>query len=280
MSAYDDARRAATALVDALGVVAVDAAVVLGSGLGAYAVERAEGDSVPYSRLPGFPATGAVGHAGTASVTTAGEHTVLLLSGRGHVYEGHDPASVTLPVRAAILAGARTVVLTNAAGGIAEGLAPGHLAVISDHLDMTGRNPLVGPNDERLGPRFPDMTDVYTPALRRLAREVAEEGGETLPEVVYAWWLGPSFETPAEIRMLRALGADVVGMSTVPEAIAARHMGSAILGISLVTNRAAGLSDAPLSSEEVIEIAHRVRPRVEAFLDRLLARPELVGSGP
>jgi purine-nucleoside phosphorylase len=183
---------------------------------------------------------------------------------------------VTLPVRAAILAGARTVVLTNAAGGIAEGLAPGNLAVISDHLDMTGRNPLIGPNDDRLGPRFPDMSDVYTPALRRLAREVAEEGGETVREVVYAWWLGPSFETPAEIRMLHALGADVVGMSTVPEAIAARHMGAAILGISLITNRAAGLSDSPLSSDEVIEIAHRVRPRLEAFLDRLLARPQLV----
>lgn len=186
------------------------------------------------------------------------------------MYEGRPLDEVVFGVRVAIAAGARIIVLTNAAGGVADGLHPGDLVLISDHLNLTGRNPLTGPNDDRLGPRFPDLTHLYSPTLRHLAREAAAEAGVKLGEGVYAWLSGPSYETPAEIRMVATLGGDLVGMSTVPEAIAARHMGAEVLGISLVTNLAAGLSPTPLTHEEVQETASMARDRFTRLLDYLL----------
>ena len=275
MAVYSDVMAAAEAIRVATGVDRHEVAVVLGSGLGSFASGFDESPAVSYRDLPGFPVPMAIDHAGTLHSARIGPNRVLLLAGRGHAYEGIDLATVVLPVRAAVASGCRTVVLTNAAGGITPSMIPGDLAVIRDHINLTGRNPLVGPNDERLGTRFPDMTDVYPVRLRRLADDVAAEQGWEMREAVYAWWLGPSFETPAEVRMIEALGADVVGMSTVPEAIAARHMGAQVIGFSLVTNRAAGLAAGHLSAEEVLEVAAATRPRVELFLSAFLARPEL-----
>lgn len=275
MDSYPPVQEAAAAIRQRTGMENHDVAVVLGSGLGSYAAGLAKTAAIPYRDIPGFTIPQAVGHAGAAYSVPMGANRVLLLAGRAHAYEGHDLGTVVLPVRAAVAAGCRTVVLTNASGGIAPSLSPGDLTVIRDHINLAGGNPLVGLNDERLGPRFPDMTDVYPAQLRRVAQEVARGEGWSMQEAVYAWWLGPSFETPAEIRMIETLGADVVGMSTVPEAIAARHMGAQVVGLSLVTNRAAGLAAGRLSSEEVMEVAARVQPRLESFLDRFLARPEL-----
>lgn len=249
-----------------------DVAVVLGSGLGAYANTLPDAIRVPFAEIPGFPVPSVAGHAGVAVSAPAGGGHSLLLAGRVHAYEGYGLDAVTFPVRAAIAAGCGTVVLTNAAGGVAPGLAPGDLVAVSDHLNLTGTNPLTGPNDDRLGPRFPDLGDLYDPGLRRLAADVAADKGIGLREGVYAWFPGPSFETPAEIRMAALLGADLVGMSTVPEAIAARHMGARVLAISLVTNLAAGLSPGPLSHADVTAAADAARDRVTSLLDSLLAR--------
>jgi purine-nucleoside phosphorylase len=250
-----------------------DVAVVLGSGLGSYPASLKGAIGIPYADIPGFPVPHVEGHAGTLWSAELGDRRVLLFSGRVHLYEGHDLAEVVMGVRTAVAAGCDTVVLTNAAGGCGEGLRPGDLVLIRDHLNLTGRNPLVGPNDIRLGPRFPDMTDVYTPELRALASQVAAEQGGLLAEGVYAWFLGPTYETPAEVEMARRLGADLVGMSTVPEAIAARHMGARVLGLSLVTNLAAGISPVRLSHAEVTATAAEARERFAGLLDGLL--PEL-----
>ncbi|CAN5835023.1 purine-nucleoside phosphorylase [soil metagenome] len=262
--------------MDAIGVDAHDVVVVLGSGTGGYVGRFPDKISVPYADIPGFPVPRGTGHSGVVHSVEMSGLRVLILAGRGHAYEGHDLATVVLPIRVAIAGGCHTVILTNAAGGITAGLEPGDLVAIADHINLASINPLVGDNDERLGPRFPDLTDVYTPDLRRVAAIVAAEQGMAMAEGVYAWWLGPNFETPAEIRMLRTLGADLVGMSTVPEAIAARHMGARVAAFSLVTNRAAGLSGQRLSAEEVMEVAGRSAPRVEGFLDAYLARPEVL----
>jgi len=272
MTAFDDVQQAAAAIRLRTGVENHDAVLVLGSGLGAYAQRFDDAVTVSYADIPGFPQPGAVGHAGQASSVVVGSKRILIYAGRAHAYEGHDMATIVLPVRAAIAAGAQTVILTNACGGLAPGLEPGDLTVLSDHINMTARNPLVGTNDERFGPRFPDLTQAYDPELRSTAIQVASTIGYSMSESVYAWWLGPSFETPAEITMLGRLGADVVGMSTVPEAIAARHMGARVVGFSLVTNYAAGMSGKPLSSEEVMETADSVRPRIEAFMDTFLTQ--------
>lgn len=275
---FEQVMRAAEVLKASAGIEGFDAVLVLGSGLGSYADRHPRAVAVSYADIPGFPIPRADGHVGSASAVEVNGNRVLLLAGRAHAYEGHDLSTVVLPVRAAIAAGARTVILTNAAGGIPEQLQPGDLAMLSDHINLTGLNPLVGTNDDRIGPRFPDMTDVYTPRLRELARRTAASQGMTMHEAVYAWWFGPSFETPAEIRMIRTLGGDLAGMSTVPEAIAARHMGADVVAFSLVTNRAAGLSDGRLSSEEVLETAASVRPRIEAFMDTFLASRELTAG--
>lgn len=237
--------------------------VVLGSGLGAFADSLLHAVRIPYSDLPGFPTSTAVGHAGELVVGTLGANgrgaaDVVVMSGRFHLYEGYTAKQVTAGVRLFRELGVQRIVLTNAAGGINSDYARGALVLISDHINLQGFNPLVGPNDETLGPRFPDMTEAYSLKLRELARETAEKIGITLYEGVYAALLGPSYETPAEIRYLRAIGADLVGMSTAAEAIAANHMGMEVLGISCVTNVAAGLSGEKLAHAEVLEVSRRV----------------------
>ena len=216
--------------------------VVLGSGLGGFADALEDAVEVPYEDIPGWPVATAIGHAGTLVVGSFGGVPVAVMRGRAHLYEGLSPAKVVFGIRVLGLLGVRTLVLTNAVGAIDDRLRPGQLALISDHINLQGQSPLVGPNDESLGPRFPDMSDAYDPELRAAAREAAGRLGLDLGEGVYAAWLGPAFETPAEIRMLRTLGADLVGMSVAPEVLAARHMGIRCLAISCVTNLAAGVS--------------------------------------
>jgi purine-nucleoside phosphorylase len=247
-------------------------AVVLGSGLGDFANGLADSVSVPYTDLPHWPASGVVGHEGRLVVGAVTGRTIAALSGRCHVYEGYDMRTVTFAVRALGVAGVTTLVLTNAAGGVNTGFSQGALMVIDDHINLMGSNPLVGNNDERFGPRFPDMTEVYSRRLRRLADEAGRDAGVTLPHGVYAGLLGPSYETPAEIRYLRTIGADAVGMSTVPEAIAARHMGLEVLGISCITNMAAGVLPQPLDHREVMDTARRVRGQFMALLEGIIGR--------
>ncbi len=276
MHGYDDMILAAAAIAEATGRAHHDVAVVLGSGLGAYAEMLSSAAKVPYSAIPGFTMPSAVGHSGTAYSAPVGEGAALLLSGRTHAYEGLGTAAVVFGVRTSILAGCHTVVLTNACGGVDEGMSPGDLVLIRDHLNLSGLSPLSGPNDERLGPRFPDMTDVYTPRLRRIAAEAGDAIGVLLRTGVYAWFHGPMYETPAEVEMARRMGADLVGMSTVPEATAARHMGAAVLGISLVTNLAAGRGEGRLSADEVIAVGAASAARFGTLLDEVL--PRLVES--
>ena len=254
--------------------------LVLGSGLGGFADTLEDRVSVPFGELPGFPASRVEGHAGNVVYGRGGRHPelapggveVLALQGRVHYYEGHSLQTVVLPVRALIAAGCTTLILTNAAGGIDPALSPGQLVVIADHLNLLGDSPLRGENDPRLGPRFPDMSYAYDAKLRMLAARAAAELGLVLREGVYAISPGPAYETPAEVRMLRAMGADLAGMSTVPEVIAARHMGARVLGISCVTNLAAGISRQALSHDEVTEAAGRVRETFVALLSRILSR--------
>jgi purine-nucleoside phosphorylase len=250
--------RAAKAIRAAIGKREPKVAIVLGSGLGFLGDEIADAVRVPYAKVPGFPQPGVVGHAGELIAGTLEGKSVLAQSGRFHMYEGHDPTVTALPVRVFHALGVRTVLLTNAAGGIRRTFQPGTLMLISDHLNMMGRNPLVGPlvpGDER----FPDMSDPYDGELRALARGVAKDQKIAMEEGVYAAVLGPSYETKAEIEMMKRIGADAVGMSTVPEVIAARACGMKCIGISTITNLAAGLGGATLSHKEVLETADRVK---------------------
>ncbi len=229
--------------------------------------------STPYGEIPGWPASAVIGHAGRLVVGTLAGRRVAALSGRAHIYEGHDFRTVTFATRVLGLLGVRTLVLTNAAGGINTAFTPGTLMVIDDHINLMGGNPLTGPNDDRFGPRFPDMTDVYSPRLacdRRRRRR--RRSGLRLARGVYVALHGPSYETPAEIRFLRTIGADAVGMSTVPEAIAARHMGVEVLGISCITNPAAGVLPQPLDHNEVMAVAARVRGEFSALLEGIIER--------
>jgi purine-nucleoside phosphorylase len=251
-----------------------DIALVLGSGLSEYAASLPNAITVPYDRIPGFPVPKVEGHAGSLISADLGGTNVMVLAGRVHYYEGWTLEEVVFGVRTAVASGAGTVVLTNAAGGIGDGLAPGDLVLIRDHLNLTGVNPLMGANDARLGPRFPDLTGLYNADLRLRASETAGRIGIELKEGVYSWLTGPSYETPAEIQMIKRLGGDLVGMSTVPEAIAIRHMGSRVLAISLVTNLAAGISAQPLSHAEVQETAASARSQFSDLIDNLL--PTLV----
>jgi purine-nucleoside phosphorylase len=268
---FDQAAEAA-AVVRARISAVPSVAIVLGSGLGGFAGTLADAASMPYSQLPHWPVSRVVGHEGRLVVGRTKGHVVAALSGRCHAYEGYDPGTLAFAVRALAVLGVRTLVLTNAAGGINTGFAQGALMVIDDHINLTGLNPLVGANDERFGPRFPDMTEVYSRRLRRLADEAAQSTGRTLAHGVYAALLGPSYETPAEIRYLRTIGADAVGMSTVFEAIAARHMGVEVLGISCITNMAAGVLPQPLNHDEVLETARRVRGEFVALLEGIIER--------
>jgi len=248
------------------------AAVVLGSGLGGFADRVENPVSIPYGEIPGWPISTAMGHAGTLVVGTFAGVPVAVMKGRAHLYEGHAADRVVFGVRVLGRLGAGTLVVTNACGGIRGDLTPGDLVLISDHLNLQGTSPLVGPNDETLGPRFPDMTAAYDPALRALAHECAARLGQSLSEGVYAAWLGPAFETPAEIRMIRTLGADLVGMSTVPEVLAARHMGLRCLAISCVTNMAAGILPEPIDPEHVLIVGAQAQERLTALLAEVLPR--------
>jgi purine-nucleoside phosphorylase len=246
--------------------------VVLGSGLGAFAGELDDRLVIPYAEIPGWPQPTAVGHAGGLVFGTLEGIQVAVLSGRVHLYEGYTPAQVVFSVQVLGGLGVRVLVLTCAAGGIKLAFRRGSLVLISDHINLQGSNPLVGPNDDTLGPRFPDMTEAYSARLRGIARQVGAELGIDLAEGVYAAMLGPCFETPAEIRFLRTIGADLAGMSTVAEVIAANHMGLEVLGISCVTNMAAGILPQKLSHQEVLEAGEMVRDTLARFLKALLPR--------
>ncbi|HEX5230488.1 MAG TPA: purine-nucleoside phosphorylase [Bryobacteraceae bacterium] len=246
--------------------------VVLGSGLGAFADELDDPISIPYSEIPGWPVSTAVGHAGKLVFGKLGHLDIAVMAGRAHLYEGYTPAQVTMGVRVLHRLGARSIVLTNAAGGINLSYRQGALVLISDHINLQGLNPLIGINDESEGPRFPDMTEAYSAAYRAKAHQVAQQLKIHLDEGVYAALTGPSYETPAEIRYLRAIGADLVGMSTVPEVIVANHLRMQVLGISCVTNMAAGVSPQKLDHKEVMETGYRVRDTLIRFLKALLPK--------
>ncbi len=248
--------------------------VVLGSGLGAFADELAERTEIPYSEIPAWPCSTAIGHAGKLVIGRLCDREIAVMAGRAHLYEGYSPAQVTFGVRVLGKLGVRSMVFTNAAGGINKELERGGLVLISDHINLQGVNPLVGPNDESCGPRCPDMSEAYSRAYRKIAKEVAVELCIPISEGVYAAMLGPCYETPAEIRFLRTIGADVVGMSTVPEAIVANHMGIHVLAISCVTNMAAGVLPQKISHEEVLETGEMVRETLVKFLKALLPRLE------
>jgi purine-nucleoside phosphorylase len=244
--------------------------IVLGSGLGAFAGQLAEATAIPFAEIPHFPQSTVPGHSGRLVLGTVAGVPVAVMQGRVHAYEGYSSDEVAFPVRVLGRAGVTQLILTNAAGGINADYHQGQLVLLSDHINFSGRNPVAGANDERFGPRFFDMTEAYSARLRRLAHDAARSMSFDLSEGVYLSVLGPSFETPAEIRAFRALGADLVGMSTVQETIAARHMEIEVLGISCVTNMAAGIQKEPLSHEEVMETGRAVEARLAGFLTRLV----------
>jgi purine-nucleoside phosphorylase len=249
-----------------------EVAVVLGSGLGAFADGLQDARSFAYKDIPHWPASTVVGHAGRLVVGTAGGKRVAVLAGRAHFYEGHDLRTVTFATRVVGRLGVRALLLTNAAGGVNLAFSQGGLMVIDDHINLLGSNPLVGPNEDRFGVRFPDMSEVYSKRLRAIADAAAAATGVPVSHGVYVALHGPSFETPAEIRYLRTIGADAVGMSTVPEAIVARHMGLEVLGISCITNMAAGVLPQPLDHGEVMETGARVAGQFIALLEGILGR--------
>jgi purine-nucleoside phosphorylase len=244
--------------------------VVLGSGLGAFADALNNRTEIAYREIPGWPQSTAVGHAGKLVAGTVEGVPVAALSGRAHLYEGYTAEQAAYGLRALGILGIKSVVLTNAAGGINPAYNPGQLVLIADHINLLGQNPLTGPNDEALGPRFPDMSEAYSKRYRQIARDAGKAMGLDLAEGVYAALPGPSYETPAEIRYLRAIGADLVGMSTVPETIAANHMGMQVLGISCVTNHAAGVTDRKLDHKEVLEVGERMKDTLIDLLRRVI----------
>jgi purine-nucleoside phosphorylase len=269
-SQFELAERAAQ-VIQAHSSLRPNIGLVLGSGLGGFADELTDAVKIPYSEICGFPQSTAIGHAGNFVVGTVNGIPVAAMQGRVHLYEGYTPQQVAFPIRVFGRIGIRAVILTNAAGGINPSYAQGALVAIRDHINLQGQNPLLGPNDERFGPRFPDMTDCYNQQFRQFVLDQHRSLGQ-IHEGIYAAVLGPSYETPAEIRFLRTIGADLVGMSTVPEVIAARHMGMEVLAISCVTNMAAGLTDKKISHEEVLETGERVRGKFQALLRYVLPR--------
>ena len=250
-------------------------AIILGSGLGAFAEELRDATAIDYQEIPHFPKSTATGHAGRLLIGDLGDLPLAVMQGRVHLYEGYSAAEVAFPVRVLARMGARALVVTNAAGGINPQYAKGALVLLRDHINLLGQNPLIGPHDERLGLRHPDMTDAYNSGFRDFALEESEQMGEQIFEGVYAAVAGPNFETPAEIRFLRAIGADLVGMSTVPEVIAARQMGVEVLAISCVTNMAAGITGEKITEEEVLETGKRVRGKFLALLRAVLPKIHL-----
>jgi purine-nucleoside phosphorylase len=246
--------------------------IVLGSGLGAFAHTVEERSETPYSSIPGWPPSTAIGHEGKIVTGRVNGRKVIVLAGRAHLYEGYTAQQVVFGIRELHRRGVRSLILTNASGGVNLTYKPGDLVLLTDHINLMGTNPLVGPNDDSLGPRFPDMSDVYCEECRKVAVEAGREIGLTLKEGIYAGVLGPSYETPAEIRYLRTIGADLVGMSTVPEAIAANHLGMNILGLACVTNMAAGIQAQKVVHEEVLEIGERMRDTLVRLLRLVIPR--------
>jgi purine-nucleoside phosphorylase len=271
VSVFDHATEAADRLRDR-GCGDPDVAIVLGSGLGDFADNIAGSVTIPYGDIPHWPASRVIGHAGKLVCGRVEGKKAVVLSGRVHHYEGHDLQTVTFAMRVMKRLGAPRVILTNAAGGISPKCSRGALMVIDDHINLMGNNPLVGPNDDRFGVRFPDMTHVYSPHLRGVTDAAAQALGIDVQHGVYVAVLGPSYETPAEIRAFRTLGADAVGMSTAPEAIVARHMQMEVLGISCITNAAAGVFPEPLHHSEVMETAQQVKGQFIALLEGIIAR--------
>lgn len=263
------------AIIRAVWPTIPNVAIVLGSGLGSFVDQLTDRAEIPYAELPHFPVPTVAGHPGQLVNGSVGSVRVLVFQGRFHYYEGHDLGTVTFPIRVLQHLGVKRLVLTAATGGIAPGLHPGDIVAVTDHINLVGGNPLRGPNDDRLGTRFPDMSDVYSARLRALAQEEAQLLGFRLATGVFACMPGPSYETPAEIRMLRTLGADVVGMSTVPEAIVARHAGMRLLALAVVSNAAAGLADTPITHAEVLEAGRNVGPRLADLLRALVPRFEM-----
>jgi purine-nucleoside phosphorylase len=247
-------------------------AVVLGSGLGAFAEELTGRVGIPYAEIPGWPHSTAIGHAGMLVAGRLGGVEVAVMSGRVHLYEGYSPEQVVFGVRVLGKLGVKALVLTNAAGGINLSLSRGGLVVISDHINLQGSNPLAGPNDESLGPRFPDMSEAYPVRYREIAKKTASELGIPMSEGVYAAMLGPSYETPAEIRYLRAIGADLVGMSTVPEVIVAVHCGLRVLGLSIVTDLCLPDALAPVDVAQIIAVANAAEPKLRKIILGILAQ--------
>ena len=249
-----------------------DVAIVLGSGLGDFAEALSDAVTTPYGDIPNWPASAVIGHAGKLVIGSLSGKRIAVLSGRAHFYEGHDLRTVTFATRVLWLLGVKTLILTNAAGGINTAFKPGTLMVIDDHINLLGSNPLVGPNDDRFGFRFPDMTEVYSKRLRDIADVAAKAREVFVTHGVYVAVHGPSYETPAEIRFLRTIGADAVGMSTVPEALVARQMRMDVLGISCITNPAAGVLPKPLHHDEVMEVAQRVKGEFSSLLEGIVER--------
>jgi purine-nucleoside phosphorylase len=271
MTYYDQVKEAADA-IRARVPESPTIGIVLGSGLGDFANTLADAVTVPYGQLPHWPASAVVGHEGKLVGGTLLGRRVVALAGRCHLYEGHDARTVAFATRTLGLLGMKVLILTNAAGGVNTSFSQGALMVIDDHLNLMGVNPLAGPNDERFGPRFPDMTEVYSRRLRAIADAAGMRLNLVLPHGIYAGLLGPSYETPAEIRYLRTIGADAVGMSTVPEALAARHMGIEVLGISCISNMAAGVLPQPLDHAEVLETTRRIRGQFIALLEGIIGQ--------
>jgi purine-nucleoside phosphorylase len=268
---YERVERAAAAIRERCGALP-ETAIVLGSGLGDFADTLLDAIALRYEELPDWPLARVIGHAGRLVIGTVRSRRIAVLAGRVHFYEGYDLATVVFPTRVMARLGVKRIILTNAAGGINTSFAQGGLMVIDDHINLLGSNPLLGPNDERFGPRFPDMSEVYSARLRWIADDAARANGIPITHGVYVAAHGPSYETPAEIRFFRSIGADAVGMSTVPEAIAARHMGLEVLGISCITNMAAGVLPGVLSHDEVMETARRVRASFIALLEGIVER--------
>lgn len=264
--------REAIAAIRRVSSMLPNVGVVLGSGLGHFAECVANPCVIPYRSLPGFPEGGVVGHAGELVLGSVDGVECAIMSGRVHYYEGFDMTQVTFPIRVLAALGVQVVLITNAAGAINKALVPGSFMLISDHLNLTGQSPLRGPNDDRVGPRFPDMSQAYPVEGRRVLRDIAFAQGMTIHEGVYAGLAGPAYETPAEVRMLEILGADAVGMSTVAEVIVAVHASMKVVGLSVITNRAAGLAPTSLSHEEVREMGRRVQPQFASLLSQAVPR--------
>lgn len=271
MKTYERAESAAR-LIRGRAQTDVSVAVVLGSGLGGFAEELSQASAIPYEEIPGFARATVEGHAGRLVIGRIGDAPIAAMQGRFHFYEGYSLEEVTFPIRVLKLLGVRTLILTNASGSVNVEYTPGSLMLITDHINLMGVNPLIGPNDERFGPRFPDLTNVYAPELQDIVVQEARAMGLQMFRGIYASLTGPSYETPAEIHMVRTLGADAVGMSTVPEAIVARHMGMRVVAISCITNLAAGVSDEPVDHSQVIETGESVREQFTELLRRVIPK--------